>query len=140
MGIESVRSITNRRGDVDASPRAVRTRRTRSGAPSKSPGKTPTEVVLSCWTSLSSSSGCTSRGGTRERQRVNRYCTQSHHPPEPSLVALCRETGASGERSLRNVSNQVYRAIAERLLSGSDRRSVSPFGVCDGAIVSDRRL
>lgn len=35
------RSIANRRGGVDAPPLAVRTRRTRSGAPVKFPGKHP---------------------------------------------------------------------------------------------------
>lgn len=37
----SERSIANRRGGVDAPPLAVRTRRTRSGAPAKFPGKLP---------------------------------------------------------------------------------------------------
>lgn len=41
MGIGSAQLIANRRGGVDAPPLAVRTRRTRSGAPARFPGKQP---------------------------------------------------------------------------------------------------
>lgn len=41
MGIGSTQLIANRRGDVEAPPLAVRTRRTRSGAPVRFPGKQP---------------------------------------------------------------------------------------------------
>jgi hypothetical protein len=40
------RLIANRRGGVDAPPLAVRTRRTRSGAPAKFPGKRPPKWVF----------------------------------------------------------------------------------------------
>lgn len=40
------RSIANRLGGVDAPPLAVRTRRTRSGAPAKFPGKLPPKWVF----------------------------------------------------------------------------------------------